>query len=75
MEQVPQNSPDEEPLGPEGERLWPGEIDLTGVVRQDEALTDVIGDAIAEARLGAVRSPSGAPARWRGRWPTSVRTL
>lgn len=49
MEQLPPNTPDEEPRGPEDEQLWPGEIDLTGVVRQDDALVDVIGDAIGEA--------------------------
>lgn len=37
-------------LGPPRERLEPGEIDLTGVVRQDADLRDVIGDAIVEAR-------------------------
>ena len=52
MEHLPPRSPDEEPHGPEDERLWPGEIDLTGVVRQDDALADVIGDAIGEAEVG-----------------------
>jgi len=52
MEHLPPRSPDEEPHGPEDERLWPGEIDLTGVVRQDDALADVIGDAIGEAEGG-----------------------
>jgi len=52
MEHLPPRSPDEEPHGPEDERLWPGEIDLTGVVRQDDALADVIGDAIGEAEAG-----------------------
>lgn len=37
------------PIGPEPERLEEGEIDLTGATRQDEALADVIGDAIHEA--------------------------
>ncbi len=49
MEHLSPHTPDEEPRGPEDERLWPGEIDLTGVVRQDDALVDVIGDAIGEA--------------------------
>lgn len=49
MENPPQRMPDEEPQGHEGEHLDPGEIDLTGVVRQDQALADVIGDALVEA--------------------------
>jgi hypothetical protein len=49
MEHLPPRSPDEEPHGPENEQLWPGEIDLTGTTRQDDALADVIGDAIGEA--------------------------
>lgn len=49
MEQSPRRSPDEEPHGPEEEQLYLGEIDLTGVVRQDDELRDVIHDAIAEA--------------------------
>lgn len=49
MEDQPHRSPDEEPAGPEDEQLYAGEIDLTGVVRQDEPLADVIGDALAEA--------------------------
>lgn len=48
MEHLPPRSPDEEPR-PEHERLWPGEIDMTGATRQDDALADVIGDAITEA--------------------------
>lgn len=57
MEQLPPRSPDEEPQGPEHERLWPGEIDLTGVVPQDDALVDVIGDAIVEAEGDAGELP------------------
>lgn len=57
MEGLPPRTPDEEPHGHEGERLWPGEIDLTGVVRQDDALGDVIGDAIAEAEGGEGEVP------------------
>jgi hypothetical protein len=49
MTYPPPRSPDDEPYGPEPEQLSRGEIDLTGVVRQDQALVDVIGDAIAEA--------------------------
>jgi hypothetical protein len=52
MEHPPRRSPDEEPHGPEAEQLYRGEIDLTGVVRQDDALADVIGDAIGEAEAG-----------------------
>ena len=48
MEHLQPRQPDE-PHGPEDERLWLGEIDLTGAVRQDDALADVIGDAIGEA--------------------------
>lgn len=52
MEGLPPRTPDEEPHGHDGERLDPGEIDLTGVVRQDDALADVIHDAISEAEAG-----------------------
>ena len=52
MEHLPPRSPDEEPHGPDHDRLDPGEIDLTGTVRQDDALADVIGDAIGEAESG-----------------------
>ncbi|MCP2264620.1 hypothetical protein ACFQHV_15715 [Promicromonospora thailandica] len=45
MEQPPHNPDDDVP---EQERLWPGEIDLTGAVSQDDALVDVIYDAISE---------------------------
>lgn len=57
MEHLPPRSPDEEPHGPENERLWPGEIDLTGATRQDDALADVIGDAIAEAEADRSEVP------------------
>lgn len=57
MEHLPPRSPDEEPHGHEGERLWPGEIDLTGATRQDDALADVIGDAIGEAESGGGEVP------------------
>jgi hypothetical protein len=49
MEHLPPRSPDEEPHGPDHDHLDPGEIDLTGATRQDDALADVIGDAIGEA--------------------------
>jgi hypothetical protein len=50
MEQRPHDPGDDHDRDiPELERLWPGEIDMTGVVRQDDALVDVIGDAIGEA--------------------------
>lgn len=45
MEQPPHNPDDDVP---EQERLWPGEIDFTGSVAQDDALVDVIYDAISE---------------------------
>jgi hypothetical protein len=57
MEELPNRSPNEEPHGHEGERLEGGEIDLTGVVRQDDALRDVIGDAIVEAEGGTGEVP------------------
>lgn len=52
MEHLPPRSPDEEPHGPNHDRLDPGEIDMTGATRQDESLADVIGDAISEAESG-----------------------
>jgi hypothetical protein len=52
MEQQPHNPDNEDHRIPELERLELGEIDLTGVVRQDESLADVIGDAIGEAEGG-----------------------
>lgn len=48
MEQHPTNPNDRDRNIPDLERLHPGEIDLTGVIRQDDALNDVIGDAISE---------------------------
>ena len=57
MEHLQPNTPDEEPRGPDDERLWPGEIDLTGAVRQDDALVDVIGDAIGEAEAAGGEVP------------------
>jgi hypothetical protein len=54
MEHYPHSSSDDEPRGPEEERLWPGEIDLTGAVSQPDALADVIGDAISEAEDGVI---------------------
>jgi len=53
MEQRPHNPDDDRERNiPELERFYAGEIDLTGVVRQDDALVDVIGDAIGEAEDG-----------------------
>ncbi|SMD14464.1 hypothetical protein [Kibdelosporangium aridum] len=49
MEHQPHRSPDDDPRGPEAERLHPAEIDLTGAIQQDDALQDVIDDAIVEA--------------------------
>lgn len=57
MEHLPPRSPDEEPHGPDHDRLDPGEIDLTGATRQDESLADVIGDAIGEAESGNGEMP------------------
>lgn len=51
---------DEEPTGPERERMDPGEIDLTGVVPQDDALADAIGDAIHEAQETGSEVPAWA---------------
>jgi hypothetical protein len=57
MEHQPHNPDDREPNIPEEERLWPGEIDLTGVVDQAEELADVIGDALAEAEASGGEVP------------------
>jgi hypothetical protein len=58
MEQQPHDSGDDRDRDiPELERLWPGEIDMTGVVRQDDALVDVIGDAIGEAKYSGGEVP------------------
>lgn len=58
MEQRPHNPGDDHERGiPELERLWPGEIDMTGVVSQDDALADVIGDAIGEAEASGGEVP------------------
>jgi hypothetical protein len=63
MEQRPHNPDDDRDRGvPELERLDVAEIDLTGVVRQDDALADVIGDAILEAE-----SHSGVLPEWGAR--------
>ena len=51
MERRPYNPDDDrDPIGPEIERMPRSEIDMTGVIRQDDALIDVIGDAIGEAK-------------------------
>lgn len=58
MEQRPRNPGDGHERGvPELERLWPGEIDMTGVIRQDDALVDVIGDVIGEAETSGGEVP------------------
>src|SRR5690348_7028434 len=49
MEQLPPNPDDQDPVGPEIERMPRGEIDMTGIIRQDDALVNVIEDAIFEA--------------------------
>src|SRR5690349_8882847 len=56
MEHQPTN-PDRDPDTPESERLWPGEIDLTGVVEQEDSLRDVIGDAFYEAEQSGGEVP------------------
>lgn len=57
MEELPHRSPDEEPHGPEPEQFHPAEIDMTGVMRQDDALRDVISDAIVEAEASDGQFP------------------
>lgn len=57
MEHLTPSSPDEEPRGPDEERLWPGEVDFTGIVRQDDVLSDIIGDAIGEAEADGGELP------------------
>lgn len=58
MELHPHHSPDDEPRGPDAEQLSPGEIDLTGVVEQEDALRDVISDAIVEAEAAGTEVPA-----------------
>lgn len=62
MEQQPHNPHDPDNRGPEHERLYPSEIDLTGSVDQPDALRDVIWDAIAE-----VEHPHGEIPEWGAR--------
>lgn len=57
MEIQPCKSPDDDPRGPDQERLERGEIDLTGTTRQDDDLKDVINDALVEASTGEGRIP------------------
>lgn len=52
MELPPPRSPDDEPPGPKDEQFDPTVIDETGTVEQEEALSDVIYDAIGEAEEG-----------------------
>lgn len=52
MELPPRRSSDDEPQGPSEERFDPTVIDETGMVEQEEALSDVIYDAIGEAEEG-----------------------
>lgn len=54
MEDHSPSSPDRPSRGPEPERLFPGEVDLTGATEQPDVLRDVIGDAIAEATDGTL---------------------
>jgi hypothetical protein len=58
LEQKPHDPSEYDPRTPESERLYPGEIDLTGALRQDAELADVIGDAIGEAEDNNNRLPS-----------------
>jgi hypothetical protein len=58
MEQLPHNPDDDrEPIGPEIERMPRSEIDMTGVIRQEDALVDVIGDAIWDAKADGGEVP------------------
>ncbi|WP_067803942.1 hypothetical protein [Actinomadura formosensis] len=50
MELPPRRSRDDEPIGPELEQFEKGIIDMTGMIEQDDALCDVIYDAIGEAQ-------------------------
>lgn len=52
MEEHSPHSPNRPSRGPEPERLFPGEVDLTGATQQPDVLRDVIGDAITEAENG-----------------------
>jgi hypothetical protein len=54
MEEHLPNSPDRPSRGPEPERLFAGEVDLTGATPQPDVLRDVIGDAITEAENGGL---------------------
>jgi hypothetical protein len=49
MEHQPPNPEDRDREVPELEKLYLGEIDMTGVVQQEDSLRDVIGDAIGKA--------------------------
>lgn len=53
----PHDDEPERPVGPDRERLEPGEIDLTGVVHQPDDLIDVISDALVEARAAGGEVP------------------
>ena len=57
MEQHPHNSDNRDREVPEPEKLEPGEIDLTGAIRQEDALRDVIGDALTEAESSGGEIP------------------
>ncbi|HEU5156153.1 MAG TPA: hypothetical protein VFU43_04095 [Streptosporangiaceae bacterium] len=52
MELPPRRSPDNESPGPEDEQFDRSVIDETGMVEQEEALSDAIYDAIGEAEEG-----------------------
>lgn len=54
MEHQSSDSPDKQSRGPQPERLYAGEVDLTGATPQADVLRDVIGDAIAEADDGQI---------------------
>lgn len=50
MEIPRRRSGDDEPIGPELEQFEEGIIDMTGMIEQGNALSDVIYDAIGEAQ-------------------------
>jgi len=57
MEQPSDHSDDRDRDIPELEKWEPSDIDLTGVIRQEDALRDVIGDAIVEAESSGGNIP------------------
>jgi hypothetical protein len=62
MEHDPHDPEDREPNNSHPDDLEPGEIDLTGAIQQDDALRDVIRDALTEAEAA-----DGALSEWGAR--------